>query len=82
MKYTSPSNSIDFLELENLESISTAEPRGPPFTPSKIGFRKWHNSKTALSKPLFKNVHSLKIVSVMKEYSLLKVSQTVHGIRI
>ena len=63
MKYTSPSNSIDFLELENLESIRTAEPRGPPFTPLKIGFRKWHNSKTALSKPLFKNLHSLKIVS-------------------
>ena len=44
--------------------IKTAEPRGPPFIPSKIGFRKWHNLKTALSKPLFKNLHSLKIVSV------------------
>lgn len=69
MKYTAFMNSIDFLEidfleLKNCESIKTAEPRGPLFTSSNIGFSKWYNSKTALLKLLFKNVDLLKIVSV------------------
>jgi hypothetical protein len=44
--------------------MKTAEPRQPSLITSNIGFIKWHDSKKALSKRLFKNLQSLKIISV------------------